>query len=564
MRPTNLWWSRGNPDGNNGCPEFPREGAPTNAPNYGATPTELCPYVINEGLTVMNGPVYRYDEDATDDSRRWPDYWDGRWFLHNSGGPSVKHGLLLDPATDQDGGRPIYADSLRDALDWDAAYMDSKFGPDGALYVQVYDGFFRAGPDAGIWRYDYVGGPATPGSAPRAFAIGDREVAFEKGASGGVSYAWAFDDGATSTEPDPTHQFATAGSHSAELTVTYADGSTDTATVTVDVIAEVDETAPVTTASTTPADPNGTRPVTVTLSATDAGTGVARTEYRINGGAWQEYSAPFRRSEPGEYVVDYRSIDRANNTEDPAKQLTFTISVIQNCTPDLNDEFDGTDAERRLGRAEPATTAALSVADGELALEIRAGDLFGGPGDGEERAPQGRAGRPVRRDDAARRRAGSPQSGPAGGPRAVERGRPEHVREDRLHQQGRRGPPLRVRGDARGRGRHPGRPVPGRRAARGVHPRAGRRRRPLHPRVLGGRRGRGSRSPSRSRISATRTRCGSGSSSPPARTPTTAARFLYFRVDCSDRIAPTSDGDGQPGAAGRRARLVPDAADGSP
>ena len=173
MRPTNVWWSRGNPDGNNGCPEFPREGGATNAPNYGAAPTELCPYVISDGLTVMNGPVYRYDETATDNSRRWPEYWDGRWFLHNSGGPSVKHALLLDPATDQDGGRPIYADSLRNALDWDAAYMDSKFGPDGALYVQVYDGFFRAGPNAGIWRFDYVGGPPTPGSAPRAFPIGN-------------------------------------------------------------------------------------------------------------------------------------------------------------------------------------------------------------------------------------------------------------------------------------------------------------------------------------------------------------------------------------------------------
>ena len=55
--------------------------------------------------------------------------------------------------------------------------MDSKFGPDGALYVQVYDGFFRAGPNAGIWRFDYTGGPPTPGAAPKAFPIGGNEVA---------------------------------------------------------------------------------------------------------------------------------------------------------------------------------------------------------------------------------------------------------------------------------------------------------------------------------------------------------------------------------------------------
>ena len=55
--------------------------------------------------------------------------------------------------------------------------MDSKFGPDGALYVQTYDGFFRAGPNVSIYRYDYIGGAPTPGANPRAFAIGNRGVA---------------------------------------------------------------------------------------------------------------------------------------------------------------------------------------------------------------------------------------------------------------------------------------------------------------------------------------------------------------------------------------------------
>ena len=180
VRGNNLWWSRGNPSSANGCPEFPRQRtAPAGrlaAPNYGATPTQGCPYVNDQGLTVMNGPVYRYESGA-DNSRRWPQYWDGRWFLHNNGGASVKHGLLLDPATDQDAGLPIYADSLRNALSWQGSYMDSKFGPDGALYVQTYDGFFRAGPNVSIYRYDYIGGAPTPGANPRAFAIGNRRRA---------------------------------------------------------------------------------------------------------------------------------------------------------------------------------------------------------------------------------------------------------------------------------------------------------------------------------------------------------------------------------------------------
>ena len=35
--------------------------------------------------------------------------------------------------------------------------MDLEFGPDGSLYVLDYgDGFFRANPDAGLYRIDYT------------------------------------------------------------------------------------------------------------------------------------------------------------------------------------------------------------------------------------------------------------------------------------------------------------------------------------------------------------------------------------------------------------------------
>ena len=79
--------------------------------------------------------------------------------------------------------------------------MDSKFGPDGALYVQTYDGFFRAGTNIGIYRYDYVGGAPTPGANPRAFPIGSFGVRFSSNGSGGVSFLWEFGDGATRPRP---------------------------------------------------------------------------------------------------------------------------------------------------------------------------------------------------------------------------------------------------------------------------------------------------------------------------------------------------------------------------
>jgi glucose/arabinose dehydrogenase/type 1 glutamine amidotransferase len=232
-RGSNVWYSRGNPGSNNGCPEFPRERGADGAPNYGAVPRQLCPYALAQGATIMDGPLYRFDSSATDNSRRWPRYWDGRWFLHNHGGASIKHGLLLDPATDQDGGQPVYADSLRNTLSWQGNYMDSKFGPDGALYVQVYDGFFRANANVGLYRFDYIGGPDTPDPDPQATLAGGRKVAFSIGKSGGVSYRWTFGDGSPSTSEAPSHTYKNAGTFAVTLTVTYADGERASKTIQV-------------------------------------------------------------------------------------------------------------------------------------------------------------------------------------------------------------------------------------------------------------------------------------------------------------------------------------------
>ena len=55
--------------------------------------------------------------------------------------------------------------------------------------------------------------------------------------------------------------------------------------------------------------------VTVALDAQDASAGVAYVEYRIDDGAWLRYSAPFSVTGVGVYTVEYRAVDRLNNTE---------------------------------------------------------------------------------------------------------------------------------------------------------------------------------------------------------------------------------------------------------
>ncbi|WP_373459901.1 OmpL47-type beta-barrel domain-containing protein [Neobacillus driksii] len=55
--------------------------------------------------------------------------------------------------------------------------------------------------------------------------------------------------------------------------------------------------------------------VQVELNAVDNSTGVAKTEYRINYGDWQEYTAPFKVTLEGQNKVEFRSIDTAGNKE---------------------------------------------------------------------------------------------------------------------------------------------------------------------------------------------------------------------------------------------------------
>ena len=115
--------------------------------------------------------------------------------------------------------------------------MDSKFGPDGALYVQVYEGFFTTGSDAGLYRFKYTGGADTPGPDPQwQKTAAARQIQFSVGASGGVSYEWDFGDGQTSAGTNPIHTYADAGNYTAKLTVTYADGEKSTKTTAVPVV----------------------------------------------------------------------------------------------------------------------------------------------------------------------------------------------------------------------------------------------------------------------------------------------------------------------------------------
>ncbi len=236
VQPSNIWYS---PQG--GGPDFARDAE--GIPIYDVSRQTLTqPYFPGgNSQAIMPGPMYRFD--ATSDSTvKWPQYWDGKWFIGDESRSAVRLAVTMDPATAPRGGPPVHATDLRQIIPTSAvgALMDWKFGPDGALYVQDYGtGFFNATARSALWRVTYKGGAATPAPAATAVATAQgtpAKVAFSAGESGGVAYRWDFGDGSPgSREANPTHTYTRGGEFTATLTVTYADGSTAKARTPVEV-----------------------------------------------------------------------------------------------------------------------------------------------------------------------------------------------------------------------------------------------------------------------------------------------------------------------------------------
>ncbi|WP_338784461.1 family 16 glycoside hydrolase [Streptomyces sp. DG1A-41] len=73
---------------------------------------------------------------------------------------------------------------------------------------------------------------------------------------------------------------------------------------------------------------------TVTVSASDTGSGVNTIEYAVGSGAWQPYTAPVMVHEVGAHTVRYRATDKAGNVA-AEKSVLFTVVAAppQDTTP---------------------------------------------------------------------------------------------------------------------------------------------------------------------------------------------------------------------------------------
>lgn len=223
---------------NTGLTELP----PVQAPQlwYGYQRSSV-PEVIAQGggLAPMGGPFYHFDPELESDTK-FPSSYDGKAFFYEWS-RNAMYTLIPDGDTTQ-------LEKVNRFLPQEEflAPIDSKFGPDGSMYVLDWGGGFgRDNPDSGLYRVDYVSGSrspeahivATPDSGP-----GPLEVTFDGTTSTDpegeeLTYEWDFTSDGTidATGPTANHTYAEDGVYDARLTVTDPHGKTGTTTAPITV-----------------------------------------------------------------------------------------------------------------------------------------------------------------------------------------------------------------------------------------------------------------------------------------------------------------------------------------
>ncbi|RFU88010.1 DUF1080 domain-containing protein [Streptomyces triticagri] len=189
----------------------------------------------------------------------------------------------------------------------------------------------------------------------------------ESGGSGVEKTEYALgDDGEWQPYTDPV-VIDQVGDHKIRYRATDKAGNTsDEKTAEFSVVAPSgDDTDPPETSATVTGEENedgayvGT--ATVTVSASDAGSGVNKVEYAIGDGGWQDYTEPVAFQEAGSYTVKYRATDKAGNAAE-AKEVAFEVvepPAEDKTPPETSAKVEGTKNSNGayVGTASVAVTA---------------------------------------------------------------------------------------------------------------------------------------------------------------------------------------------------------------
>lgn len=192
--------------------------------------------------------------------------------------------------------------------------------------------------------------------------------------SGVASVEYQLDGGAWTRYTAPVPVTA-PGMHMFHYRATDVDGNTSPEGMAHFTVVQRDTTAPVATASvsgTQDAAGNYVGKAVVTVTATDAGTGVDRVEYRVDGGAWTTYAAPVQVTAAGAHTVGYRASDKAGNTS-PEGTVTFTVVAGADTTaPTVSARVTGEqDADWNYVRQATVTVTATDAQSGVDSVEYK-------------------------------------------------------------------------------------------------------------------------------------------------------------------------------------------------
>ncbi|MET8678650.1 family 16 glycoside hydrolase [Streptomyces sp. NPDC004647] len=118
---------------------------------------------------------------------------------------------------------------------------------------------------------------------------------------------------------------------------------------------------------------------TVTVTASDTGSGVNTIEYAVGDGAFQPYTSPVMVHEPGNHTVRYRATDKAGNTSE-VKSLGFAVVAPptgDTTPPETSAEIDG--AKNSDGAYIGSAKVTVTATDADSGVERIEYSLDGGP-----------------------------------------------------------------------------------------------------------------------------------------------------------------------------------------
>ncbi|WUK51335.1 plastocyanin/azurin family copper-binding protein [Micromonospora zamorensis] len=147
--------------------------------------------------------------------------------------------------------------------------------------------------------------------------------------SGVATIEYALDGAAFTAYTNPIVVNA-AGMHMLHYRATDVAGNTSAEQMSHFTVVEpqAEDTTPPTVAATVAGDRNDdggyVGGATVTVTATDAESGVAKIEYALDTGGWTAYAAPVAVRAPGAHTLRYRATDTAGNSS-AEQSATFTV-----------------------------------------------------------------------------------------------------------------------------------------------------------------------------------------------------------------------------------------------